>query len=131
METAKNATAQLEKGERKEIEDFLFDNIVIPSDLEAVKDEVEKVRKLHLFAREGLTRCVEDDNPCRRFGHRERKHNLGHVRHNKGLVWTCSRQHIWCDAWVCRVERDGEIAVEGGGRKGRKRRTRWHLHVEG
>lgn len=43
IETAKDATAQLEKGERKETKDVPFDSIVVASDLGAVKAEVKEV----------------------------------------------------------------------------------------
>lgn len=47
-ETAKSATALLEKGKRIEkMERFPFDNIAIEDDLKAVKDEVEQVCIAH------------------------------------------------------------------------------------
>ena len=44
IETAKDATAQLEKGERKETKDVPFDSIAVASDFGAVKAEVKNVR---------------------------------------------------------------------------------------
>jgi hypothetical protein len=80
IETAKDATAQLEKGEKKEkkeTKDVPFDGIVVASDLRAVKAEVEKVRQVHPSVYEELTCCVENASPGRSSRHGKHGHHMG------------------------------------------------------
>jgi len=77
IETAEDATAQAEKGERKETKDVPFDSIVIANDLGAVKAEVEEVRQVHSSLYEELTCRVENASPdcSSRYGRYD--HNVG------------------------------------------------------
>jgi hypothetical protein len=63
IETAMDATAQSEKGERKETKDVPFDNIVIANDLGAVKAEVKEVRQVDPSVFEELTCRVGNASP--------------------------------------------------------------------
>jgi hypothetical protein len=77
IETAMDATAQSEKGERKETKDLPFDSIVVANDLGAVKAEVKKVRQVHFFLHEELTCRVENASPGCSPWYGKRGHNVG------------------------------------------------------
>lgn len=77
IKTSVDATAQLEKGERKETKNVPFDSIVVANDLGAVKVEVEEVRQVHSSLYEELTCRVENASPGCSSWYGKRGHNVG------------------------------------------------------
>jgi hypothetical protein len=104
-ETAKSAAAKLEKGERKEMTRFPFDNVAIAEeDLIAVKEEVEQVRQARLLELQGTDTCAENERPSHSLGQSQGDHNLGQSECDKGMFWERPGQQTWCNARVSCVE---------------------------